>query len=267
MSRLKNIVGNILNEFTQAQHAANLYAARLGREYAENDLLRYFMIPNAYADALTFSLKFAVESANQTETVKEINYHKLMLFFSQLAISVSETTITTALYAADGFAAKDKESYRRFKEKEKTMRNDFREFLSKKLRVAFLKKGINEIDEDGFIACEKIFEIAMEVINEEFFSHPELDFSAKRNQEISEEIKESCSSYVETLIQHSCKEVNLLEEKESEIMDIVLDSASLSKVSPESIQQIDFKINLRNYQISPSETDGEVVDCIIPASM
>ncbi|MDR2009323.1 MAG: hypothetical protein LBQ22_02435 [Bacteroidales bacterium] len=267
MSRLKNIVGSILNEFTQAQHMANSYAARLGKEYAENDLLRYFMIPNACADELSFELKFAVQQSGQTEQLNEINYSKLMQFFNQLSVSIAETVITTAIYTVDGFVAKDPNNYRKIKEKEQQLKNDFREFLTKRLKAAFLKKGINEVDDDGYLYFPKIFEIAMEVIEQEFFSHKELNFSENNSKEFSDKVKEACGSFVETLIEHSCKDVNLKEIKEEEIFDIIIDAESLSKIQAENIQKINFKVNLRNYQVSPTENNGEVIDYIIPASM
>jgi hypothetical protein len=267
MSRLKNIVGSILNEFTQAQHTANTYAAGLGKEYAENEMLRYFMIPNASVDELSFDLKFAFAQTGKTEEVSTIDYSKLMQFFSQLAISVAETVITTAIYAAEGFVAKDKDSYRRIKEKEQQLKNDFRDFLTKRLRSAFIKKGVNEIDEDGYVYFPKIFEIAMEVIQQEFFSHDELNLDGDGSREFSDNIKKACSQYVETLIEHSSKEVCVLEVKKEEVFDIIIDAGSLAEIRPENIQKINFKVNLRNYQISPTENNGEVIDSIIPASM
>ncbi len=267
MSRLKSIVGSILGEFTQAQHMANIFAARLGKEYAENDMLRYFMIPNACADELNFELKFAVQQSGKTERVREVNYTRLIQFFNQLAVSVAETVIATAIHTADGFVVKDAGSYRKLKEKEQQLKSDFREFLSKRLKAAFLKKGMNEIDEDGFVFFPKIFEIAMDVIEQDFFLHKELHITAYASKEFSEKIKDACSAFVETLIEHSCKDINLKENREEEIFDFVVDAESLSKIPPENIQKINFKVNLRNYQISPSENNGEVVDCIIPASM
>lgn len=267
MSRFKDIVGNILNEVTQAQHTANIYAARLGKEYVEDDMLRFFTIPNANADELSFELKFGVLQSDKTEEVNEINYSKLMQFFSQLAVAVAETVITTAIYTVDGFVAKDKKSFLKIKEKEQQLKNNFRDFLTKRLRAAFLKKGINQIDADGYIYFPKIFEIAMEVVQQEFFSHEELNIDRNETKEFSENMKEMCSQYVETLIEHSCKDVCLLEIRNEEIFDIVIDSESLSKISPENIQKINFKVNLRNYKISPTENNGEVIDYIIPASM
>ena len=90
MAKLRNIIGCILSEFTQAQHLANNYAARLGKQYAENDLLRYFMIPNACVGGMTFNLKFAVNPSDKGETVTEISYQKLMAFFTSSSRSKPE---------------------------------------------------------------------------------------------------------------------------------------------------------------------------------
>lgn len=266
MAKLRNIVGCILNEFTQAQHLANNYAARLGREYAENDLLRYFMIPNAYANGITFSLKFAVHSSEETETVSEINYSRLIQFFSQLAVSITETVITTTLYAAEGSIVRGMENYRKLKEKEQVLRNDFHEYLAGALREELLKKAINEVDEYGVPDHNRIFDVAMEVVNRRFFEHPELNLGAG-GQDVFDEIKESCSSFVATLVEHSCKRINVLETREEELLDISVDAETLSKTAPENLQQITFDVNLRNYQISKMETEnGGMMDFIIPAN-
>lgn len=265
MPRIKNIVGSILREFTQAQHQANMYAAQLGKEYAENDMLRYFMIPNAAADELDFELKFAVQPSEAPEQTSEVNYPKLVQFFNQLAVSIAETVITTAIYTGENFAGKDTTGYRRLKEKEQQLKGSFRDFLSKKLKVALLKKGTNELDEEGYLYFPAIFEIAMEVIESNFFSHRELKISSNLIREFADKVRQACSTYVETLVEHNCKDVCFKEEYEEEVLDIVLDSESLSEISPEKIHKLNFRVNLRNYQISTTENDGEITDCIIPA--
>ncbi len=263
MAKLRNIVGCILNEFTQAQHLANNYAARLGREYAENDLLRYFMIPNAYANGLRFTMKFSVNPNEEKEMVSEINYQKLIQFFTQLAVSVTETVITTALYESEKSISSDMGHYRELKEKEAKLKTDFHEYLSKVLRDEFYRRALNEVDEEGCIDHNRIFEIAMDVINAKFFEHPELHLY---NDESFTDIKESCSSFVQTLIERSCRRVNVLETRETEVLDVAIDSETLSKVTPEQIQQVSFDVGLRNYQISKMDTENGAVDCIIPAN-
>ncbi len=262
MAKLRNIVGCILNEFTQAQHLANNYAARLGREYAENDLLRYFMIPNAYAGGLRFNMKFAVNPSDEKETVSEINYQKLIRFFTQLAASVSETVITTALYESEKSVTSDMEHYHGLKEKEAMLKTDFHKYLSKILRDEFYRLAISEVDKDGCIDHNRIFEIAMNVINEKFFKHPELHLS--QNESFTD-VEESCSSFVQTLVEHSCKRINVIETSEMEVLDVAIDSETLSKIAPEQIQQVTFEVGLRNYQISKMDTENGAVDCIIPA--
>jgi len=263
MAKLRNIVGCILNEFTQAQHLANNYAARLGKEYAENALLRYFMIPNAYAGGLQFNMKFAVNPVEEKETVSEINYHKLMQFFTQLAVSVTETAITTALYESERSIESGIENYRKLKEKEAVLKTDFREYLSKTLRDEFYRQAINDVDKEGYVDHNRIFEIAMEVINAKFFEHPELKL---RKNEAFSDVKEACSSFVQTLIERSCKRINVLETRETEILDVSIDSETLSKIAPEQIQHVTFEVGLRNYQISKMDTENGTIDCIIPAN-
>ncbi|MDR2814508.1 MAG: hypothetical protein LBB79_07655 [Prevotellaceae bacterium] len=263
MAKLRNIVGCILSEFTEAQHLANNYSARLGREYAENDLLRYFMIPNACAGGLRFNLKFAVNPSSEVETVTEVNYQKLIQFFTQLSVSITETAITTTLYESSKSIITDVERYRKLKEKEQALRTDFHEYLSKILREALIKKAIGEVDKDGYVDHNRIFEIAMEVINAHFFEHPELQLS---EADSFIDVKESCSSFVETLIEHSCKRINVLETHETEALDVAIDSGTLSKVAPEQIQQVAFEVNLRSFHISRMETENGTMDCIIPAS-
>jgi hypothetical protein len=263
MAKLRNLVGCILNEFTEAQHLANNYAARLGKEYAENDLLRYFMIPNATANGLKFNLKFAVNPVTETETVTGINYQKLIQFFSQLSVSVAETAITTALYASEESILKGVAKYRKLKEKEAKLTTGFHEHLSKILREALIRKAINEVDKDGIPDHNRIFEIAMEVINEKFFKHPELNLA---DTGAFKEVEEFCSTFIATLIEHSCKRMNVLETRESDVLDVVVDNESLSNISPEHIQQLAFDVNLRNYQISKMDTENGSVDAIIPAN-
>jgi hypothetical protein len=263
MAKLRNIVGCILNEFTQAQHLANNYAARLGKEYAENDMLRYFMIPNAYAGSLQFNMKFAVNPVEEKETVLEINYQKLTQFFTQLAVSVTETVITTALYESEKSISSGMENYRKLKEKEAILKTDFHEYLSKTLRDEFCRRAINEVDGEGYVDHNRIFEIAMEVINAKFFEHPELQLC---KNESFQDIKESCSSFVQTLIERSCKRINVLEVRETEVLDVSIDSETLSKIAPGQVQQVKFVVGLRNYQISKMDTENGAVDCIIPAN-
>lgn len=266
MARLRNLIGCILNEFTYAQHSANTYTARLGKEYTENDLLRYFMIPNAFANGLTFNLKFAVKSTDEIESVKGIDYQKLYQFFSQLAVSVAETTITSALYTAEGSIVKGLRNYQKLKDKEAILRNEYHDYLSKLLRKAFIEKAINEIDSDGNPDHNKIAEIAMEVIDQKFFNHPELQLE-NIGIEYFNDIKNACSSFVNTLIEHSCKHINVLETRESEILDIIIDEKSLVDIPPENIQQISFNVNLRNYQISKTDSLEGSVNCIIPVDV
>jgi hypothetical protein len=267
MAKLRNLVGCILNEFTQAQHLANNYAARLGKEYAENDLLRYFMIPNAYANGLTFNLKFGVNPNPEMETVSEINYQRLLQFYSQLAVSITETAITTALYSSEESIVKGLKSYKKLKEKEQMLKTDFHEYLSKILREELVGRAINAVDSEGYLDHNQIFEVAMDVINTKFFEHPELKLSGSEpEEEHFNEMKESCSSFVATLVEHSCKRMNVLEIRQAEVLDIVIDTESLSKIAPEHIQQISFDVNLRNYQISKMDTENGTADCIIPAN-
>ncbi|GHT26737.1 hypothetical protein FACS189432_01720 [Bacteroidia bacterium] len=263
MAKLRNLVGCILNEFTEAQHSANNYAARLGKEYAENDLLRYFMIPNATAGGLKFNLKFAVNPTTETETVTEINFQKLIRFFSQLSVSVTETTITTVLYASEESILKGVAKHLQLKSKEQRLKTDFHEYLSKILRETLVREAINEVDKDGIPDHNRIFEIAMEVINKKFFKHPELNLA---DSDTFKEAQESCSSFIATLIEQSCKRMNVLETRESDVLDIVVDSESLAGIAPEHIQQLVFEVNLRNYQISRMDTESGSVDAIIPAN-
>ena len=263
MAKLRNLVGCILNEFTEAQHSANNYAARLGKEYAENDLLRYFMIPNASAGGLKFNLKFAVHPTTEMETVTEINYQKLIQFFTQLSVSIEETAITTALYASEESILNGADKYRKLKEKEAQLTTDFHEYLSKILREELVRKAINEVDKDGIPDHNRIFEIAMEVINEKFFNHPELHLT---DTDSFNEVKESCSSFVATLIEQSCKRMNVLGIRESDVLDIIVDNESLANIAPEHIQQLTFEVNLRNYQISKMDMENGSVDAIIPAN-
>lgn len=267
MSQIKNIVGGILREFTQAQHQANIYASQLGREYAQNDMLRYFMIPNACADEFDFELKFAVKPSSEPKEVAEANYSKLVQFFNQLAISVAETVITTAIYAGENFAAKDVDSYRLLKEKEKQLKGSFREFLSKKLKTVFLQKGIGQLDKDGYLYFPAIFEQAMEVIEYNFFSHKELNMSSSLEGYFADNVRQACSKYVETLVEHSCTDICFNELREQDVLDLVIDTESLSEIPPEKIHKINFRVNQRNYQISSTEIDGEVTDHIIPATI
>lgn len=238
-----------------------------GKEYTENNLLRYFIIPNAYVGGLKFDLKFAVNSTDETETVTEINYQKLFQFLNQLAVSVTETAITTVLYASEDSILSASGNYRKLQEKEAVLKTEFHDYLSGVLRDTLFEKAVNEVDEDGNPDPNRIFEISMDVINTKFFQHPELNLSGNMGeQQQFEKVKESCSSFVNTLIRHSCKSVNVLEICESEVFDISVDAESLSKISPESVQQISFDINLRNYQISKMDTEAGNVDCIIPAN-
>lgn len=265
MAKIRDIVGNILEEFTRAQHSANLYAAQLGREYAQNDMLRYFSIPNAAAGELDFELRFAVKQSDQIEEISEVNYPRLMQFFQQLSISIAETAITTAIYTADHFVIRDAAGYRRLKEKEQKLRGDFRDFLARKLKEAFVAKGSNEIDKDGCLYHPRITEIAMEVIEKEFFLHRELKLNAGSSGELREKVREACGSFVETLVEHSCRDMNMMETRHEEALNVILDSETLSEITPENIQKVRFKVNLRNYRISQIEQDGESKECIIPA--
>ncbi|MCD7969065.1 MAG: hypothetical protein LUF87_01765 [Alistipes sp.] len=266
MAKFRNLLGSILNEFTQAQHQANDYASRLGKQYAENDLLRYFKIPNAYVDGLRFDLRFAVNPGAEAEKITEVNYRQLMQFFTQLAVSITETAITSVLYASEESVVSGFENYRKLREKEQVLKTDFRDYLSGILRKALVEKAINEVDPDGNPDPDKIFEIAMEVLHRKFFQHPELNLSGNMpGQGLSQEVIENCSSFVSTLIRHSCKSVNFLETRESEVIDVSIDADSLSKVAPENIQRIAFDVNLRNYQVSKMDTEQGSADCIIPA--
>ncbi|MDR0711527.1 MAG: hypothetical protein LBF67_04170 [Prevotellaceae bacterium] len=262
MAKLRNIIGCILNEFTEAQHLANNHAARLGKEYAENDLLRYFMIPNAYAGGLQFHLKFAVNPSEETETVTEVNYRRLIQFFTQLSVSVAETAITTTLYASERSIVVGMEQYRKLKEREQALKTDFHEYLAKILREELIRKAINEVDNEGYPDHNRIFEIAMETINDRFFEHLELRLSDNKS---FVDVKESCSSFVATLIEHSCKRMNVLETREAEILEIAIDTGTLANITPEQLQEVTFEVNLRNFQISRMETENGVMDCIIPA--
>ncbi|MDR3110609.1 MAG: hypothetical protein LBU65_13145 [Planctomycetaceae bacterium] len=263
MAKLRNLVGCILNEFTEAQHLANNYAARLGKEYAENDLLRYFMIPNATAGGLKFNLKFAINPITETETVTEINFQKLIQFFTQLSVSITETTITTVLYVSEQNILTGGANYRKLKEKEESLKTGFHEHLSKILREELVRKAINEVDKDGIPDHNRIFEIAMDVINEKFFKHSELNLT---KASAFKEVQESCSSFIATLIEQSCKRINVLETRESDVLDIVVDNESLATIAPEHIQQLTFDVNLRNYQISKMDSENGSVDAIIPAN-
>jgi hypothetical protein len=265
MAKLRNIVGCILNEFTQAQHLANNYAARLGREYAENDLLRYFMIPNASAGNMAFNMKFVVNPAGEKETVSEINYSKLIQFFSLLAVSVTETAITTALYASEGSIVKGDGNFRKLKDREQVLKTDFHDYLSGILRDELLKKAVNEVDNEGNPDHNRIFEIVMDVVRSRFLEHPELNLRAN-SEESFNEISESCTSFIGTLVERSCKKANFLETREEETLDIVVDAETLSKTEPENIQQVAFNVNLRNYQIGVMDTENGSRNCIIPAN-
>lgn len=265
MAKLRNIVGCILTEFTEAQHLANHHAARLGRQYAENDLLRYFMIPNAWVGGMTFQLKFAVNPAQEVETVSEINYGKLTDFFTQTAVSVTETVIATALCASGESVMKHPDSYRKLKDREKVLRTAFRDYLSGALREELIKKGIKEVDKDGNIDHSRIFEIAMEVVGSKFFEHPELHLH-DAGEEMLNDVRESCSSFVDTLIRELCGRINVLETRREELLDISVDTEALSKTAPEHLQQIRFDVSLRNYQISGVETENGFRECILPVN-
>jgi hypothetical protein len=265
MAKLRDIAGCILNEFTQAQHLANTCAARLGREYAENDLLRYFMIPNACAGNLAFSLKFVVNPSEEKETVLEINYSRLIQFFSQLAVSVTETAITTVLYASEGGIVDGTAGRRKLKEKEEELKTDFHEYLSTVLREELVRKAIDEVDADGIPDHNRIFEIAMDVVRRKFLEHSELHLRAE-GQESFDEIGESCSSFIGTLIERSCKRMSFLESRQEDVLDVAIDSKTLSETAPENIHQLTFNVNLRNYQISKVDTENGCRDCIIPAN-
>lgn len=267
MARIKNIVGSILREFTQAQHQANMYAAQLGKKYAENDMLRYFLIPNAYVDELDFELKFAVKSLENLEQRVEVDYPRLVRFFDQLAVSIAETAISTAISTSEDYSVKDTTGIRLLKEKEPQLKGDFREFLSEKLKAAFLKKGINELDENGFLRFTAIFEQAMEVIERDFFSHHELRISSNLSREFAEKIRQACSMYIEILVKQKCKDVCFKVAREEEVLNIVFDTEALSEIPPDKIHKVNFRVNLRNYQIGATESDGEIKDNIIPATM
>lgn len=267
MPRIKNIVGSILREFTHAQHQANMYAARLGKEYAEDDMLRYFMIPNAAADELDFELKFVVHPSESPELTNEVNYPKLVQFFNQLAVSLAETVITTAIYTGENFAGRDAAGYRGLKEKEQQLKGSFRDYLSRKLKSVLLKKGMNELDKEGYLYFPAIFEMVMEVVESDFFSHRELEISSTLTRELADKVRQACSAYIETLVEQNCKDVCFKEKQEEEVLDIVLDTESLSEISPEKIHKINFKVNLRNHQVSSIESNGEITDIIIPATI
>lgn len=267
MPQIKNIVGSILREFTQAQHQANIYASQLGQEYAQNDMLRYFMIPNACVDGLDFELKFAVRPSAEPQQIEEVNYPKLVQFFGQLAISVAETVITTAIYAGEHFAATDAEGYRLLKDKERQLKGGFRGFLSKKLKAVLLEKGVGQLDKDGYLYFPSIFEQVMQVVELDFFSHRELNISSSLTRESADHIRQACSRYVETLIEHSCTDICFVERREQEVIDMVIDTESLADIPAEKSHKINFRINLRNYQINNTEVDGQVVQNIIPATI
>ncbi len=106
MAEINKVIAAVLRDVTEARASADLVSRDLARQYAADDVMKYFSVPKVQVGSLQFEIKYAVESVQEVPFQSAASQEKLSLLVKRfkgnaaksLQASISGTTQANKLY-------------------------------------------------------------------------------------------------------------------------------------------------------------------------
>ena len=110
MAEINKVIAAILRDVTEARASADLVSRDLARQYAADDIMKYFTVPKVQVAHLQFEIKYAVESVQEVPLQSSVAQNKLAQLIKgftgnlarSLQSSVSNNASTNKLYQSLG---------------------------------------------------------------------------------------------------------------------------------------------------------------------
>lgn len=259
MAQLNSIIGSILRDMVLAQHQANLYAASLSNIYSKDGTLERFPIPSIAVGELEIDLHYAVDEGSDSENSNkeflpqyEINYPALGRILKEISESFSPILLTAAVgtlkkifpvesTTGDNPLAKFENSI--------SLKNQFENFLSRKILDGLRSKFTLLLDENGDLNKQNIKDTVIKVAEIGITHHQDLKELLAKQQKSKEILSQSITAAVDNAMDTVLQDINIMRKRLIPSAEVIIGGEQLANLPSDSIQRIHLKLSPREIQM------------------
>ena len=272
MSKLGEVLGAILCDIAEAQNISNHYSAEISEEYKAARPLGDFPVPNAYLPEFNLKLKFGIENIVETPLTLQQSYvvaqetfrtyskdiaSKAVELVSNILSSKNETLWGSGDYEADENISEEKLGTI----KKNLTSPKFIGFLAERLSKALYEKRAFLLDTKNNLNSDKALKIVLEVLEDILFNHEDLQFVFTQGTKERSRIQKACENEIPRILERMKPSlIEYVPLRKNHDIEVVVNKENLEMLSERSINVIEIKVEMRNFQWVVTEKNGEVID-------
>jgi hypothetical protein len=278
MAQLKDIIGAVLRDLSEAQDTAVRYSSALSQEYRLDPVLKQFAVPRADLGEVDIDLKFALKSVTPAPNRPERVVADAATTFQSFAADAA-TSATKAVTSLLGAPPSDGNgSGPQFSAQDATERGQLGAAVSSSTVVDYLKQRISEalfakrdelVRKDGSVDARGVQAIAASVIHDIILAHPDLAPLFARSPELKAQAASAIAAGVpkgpqlaRPLQAFAAEGEALRSDYQLEIVD---DPAVLRDLPDSAYSHVRMKVNMHSFRwVAGAKTDGN--DDLIPVT-
>lgn len=258
MPKLNEVVASILASLDNAQHQSNKVSRNLADNYKNDDVMKFFSLPNATISEADITLRYAIKGDDAVKA-------------SPLSRQNLDSSATESLYAARVRAARivdvlmqDPKLVKLFEGTKINNKYAVEIFVNNSAKIIYNGKKAGRSDLEiahNIVDCIKPAFDSEEVFQKRFSSIFE-------NELYSEKFMENVKKYINKKLRNnpdigepSDENVNGNAELIPQDIEVIVDNNILQNLPENMIQTIQFKARIRNYRwiVDKNSSNGEFV--------
>lgn len=91
MAEINKVIAAVLRDVTEARASADLVSRQLARQYAADEVMKYFAVPKAQVGTIHFELKYAVESVKEVPFQSAASKEKLAGLIDRFSVQAAKS--------------------------------------------------------------------------------------------------------------------------------------------------------------------------------
>lgn len=254
MAQLSTIVSSILRDMVYAQHQANMYAVSLEDIYRKDGRLEDFAMPAIALGEMELSLRYGIADSSAQVEQYEINYpmlREMAKTFSRSGAVLLIDTVLPALKQAMPQNISAEDNYLDLIDRDPALKQNLSAYLSHKILKRLQTDATSIAKDDGSVNQDVMKKILMTSAEGDILYHDELSemIAAYGSRGVRANVLTAISPVIDQALPAMIKDANLMRKRLMPSVDVIVNTAELSKLPVEAIHTLTFKISPQNLKI------------------
>lgn len=256
--KLGEIIGAILKNISVAQHISNKFSARLSRRYRQNDLLRYFPVPNAAVQEFDLGVHFAVlDVFEDTRPVEDF-----VVAADEAFRRGTEQLAETVLQRVSDFLGKQKVASvepGRIQVLSKNLHAPrFLDYVQRRLLQALADREEYLVDDQRRLNKDEAARVLAEAIEARVLGHRHLAPLFRADSKLTADVRKICREDISKALDRIQTLLHRVRLTPCLDLNVVAGSDELAVLPENAVFNVQLKVDMRNYKwVIAEEKEGE----------